>query len=152
MAVRIRLQRHGRKKRPFYFIVAVDSRKKRDGIFIEKLGTYNPIATNNQVQINAGAAVKWLLSGAKPSDTVRSILSKAGVMLKKHLQVGVNKGALTQEQADEKFNVWLEEKQNQKEKQAKTKASQTPPADKITVHKEIDLSEENEQNADSHTE
>ncbi|WP_461532533.1 30S ribosomal protein S16 [Sinomicrobium sp.] len=110
MPVKIRLQRHGRKGKPFYWIVAADSRAKRDGKFLEKLGTYNPNTNPAQIDLDVDGSVKWLQNGAQPSDTARRILSYKGVLLKKHLLGGVAKGALTQEQADAKFAAWLEEK------------------------------------------
>lgn len=114
MATKIRLQRGGRKGNPIYRIVVADSRAKRDGKFIEKLGSFNPnVAEANQVQLNFDSAVKWYMSGATPTETVRTILSNEGVLLKKHLLVGVKKGALTEEQADQKFQAWLDEKGKQ---------------------------------------
>jgi small subunit ribosomal protein S16 len=110
MPVRIRLQRHGKKGSPFYWIVAADSRTKRDGKYLEKLGTYNPNTNPAQIELNIEGAVKWLKNGAQPSETTRRILSYKGAMLKYHLLGGVAKGALTQEQAEEKFQNWLEEK------------------------------------------
>ena len=110
MPVKIRLQRHGKKGKPFYWIVAADSRAKRDGRFLEKLGTYNPNTNPATVDLDVDGAVKWLQNGAQPTDTARTLLSYKGAMLKKHLAGGVTKGALTQEQADEKFAAWLEEK------------------------------------------
>ena len=110
MPVKIRLQRHGKKGKPFYWIVAADARAKRDGKFLEKLGTYNPNVNPAEINLNVDGAVQWLNNGAQPTDTARAILSYKGVMLKKHLMGGVRKGALTEEQADEKFNQWLEEK------------------------------------------
>ena len=108
--VRIRLARRGRKKAAMYDIVVADARAPRDGRFIEKLGTYNPMTNPIKVVLNVDKAVKWLLNGAQPTDTTRSILSHEGVMLRKHLQVGVNKGAITQEVADERFETWKQEK------------------------------------------
>ena len=110
MPVKIRLQRHGKKGKPFYWIVAANSRSKRDGKFLEKLGTYNPISNPAQIELNVDAAVKWLKNGAQPTDTARRILSYKGVLLKHHLLGGVAKGALTEEQAEAKFNAWLEAK------------------------------------------
>jgi small subunit ribosomal protein S16 len=110
MATRIRLQRHGRKARPFYHIVVADSRSKRDGRFIEKLGTYNPITNPATIELNFDSAVEWLLKGAEPSDTARRILSYKGALLKKHLVEGMKKGALTEEQVESKFAAWLSEK------------------------------------------
>lgn len=110
MPVKIRLQRHGKKGKPFYWIVAADARSKRDGKYLDKLGIYNPNVNPAQIELDIDGAVKWLQNGAQPTDTARAILSYKGVMMKNHLAVGVRKGALTEEQAEEKFNSWLEEK------------------------------------------
>ena len=110
MSVKIRLQRHGKKGKPFYSIVAADARAKRDGKFLEKLGTYNPNVNPAIIELDVDGAVKWLQNGAQPTDTARAILSYKGVMLKNHLAGGVLKGALTEEQAEAKFTAWLEEK------------------------------------------
>ncbi|MTE26336.1 30S ribosomal protein S16 [Winogradskyella ouciana] len=110
MPVKIRLQRHGKKGKPYYWIVAADSRAKRDGKYLEKLGAYNPNTNPATIELDVDGAVKWLQNGAQPTDTAKAILSYKGAMLKKHLAVGVRKGALTEEQAEEKFNAWLEEK------------------------------------------
>ncbi len=106
MAVKIRLARRGRKKLAMYDIVVADSRAPRDGRFIEKLGTYNPNTNPATISINENQALKWVMNGAQPTDTARAILSYKGVLLKKHLQVGVNKGAISQEIADSKFEGW----------------------------------------------
>ena len=111
MPVRLRLQRHGRRKRPFYHIVAADARAPRDGKFIEKLGTYNPMTVPATIELDRMAAYNWLMKGAQPSDTVRAILRYKGVMYFKHLMRGVQKGALTTEQANEKFIAWIEGKE-----------------------------------------
>ena len=111
MPVKLRLQRHGKKGKPFYWIVAADTRSKRDGRFLEKLGTYNPNSNPAQIELNVQSALQWLQNGAQPTDTARAILSHQGVLLKKHLAVGVSKGALTEEQAEEKFQAWTAEKQ-----------------------------------------
>jgi len=111
MATRIRLQRFGRKSRPIYHIVVADVRSKRDGRNIEKLGLYNPNTNPATIDLDFDSAVKWVMTGAQPSDTARAILSYKGVMLKKHLMEGVIKGALTEEQAEEKFNAWFDEKE-----------------------------------------
>ncbi len=111
MPVRIRLQRHGKKGKPFYWIVAADGRVKRDGKFLEKLGIYNPNTNPATIELNVDNSVKWLSNGAQPSDTARAILSYKGVLLKHHLLGGVAKGALTEEQAEEKFNAWVAEKE-----------------------------------------
>ena len=110
MPVKIRLQRHGRKGKPFYWIVAADARSKRDGKLLEKIGTYNPNTNPATVELDVDSAVKWLQNGAQPTNTARTLLSYKGAMLKNHLAVGVRKGALTEEQAEEKFKAWLEEK------------------------------------------
>ena len=112
MPVKIRLQRHGKKGKPFYWIVAADARSKRDGKYLEKLGTYNPNVNPAEINLDIDGAVKWLHNGAQPTDTARAILSYKGVLLKKHLAGGVKKGALTEEQAEEKFNAWIAEKEN----------------------------------------
>ena len=111
MPVKLRLQRHGKKGKPFYWIVAADTRSKRDGRFLEKLGTYNPNSNPAQIELNVQSAVQGLQNGAQPTDTARAILSHQGVLLKKHLAVGVSKGALTEEEAEEKFQAWTAEKQ-----------------------------------------
>ena len=110
MSVKIRLQRHGKKGKPFYWVVAADARSKRDGKFLEKIGTYNPNTNPATIDLNIDSAVQWLHNGAQPTDTARAILSYKGALLKHHLDGGVRKGALTQEQADEKLTKWLDEK------------------------------------------
>ena len=115
MAVKIRLTRRGRKKLALYDVVATDVRSPRDGRFIEKLGTYNPNVHPPAVELNDDRALYWLMVGALPTDTARTILSLRGIMLRKHLQIGVNKGAITQEQADKRFEEW------KKDKEARTK-------------------------------
>jgi len=126
MPVKIRLQRHGKKGKPFFWIVAADSRAKRDGRFLEKLGTYNPNTNPATIDINIDNSVQWLQNGAQPTDTARAILSYKGVLLKKHLIDGVSKGALTMEQVEEKFSAWVTEKEqavaNKKNKLADDKA------------------------------
>lgn len=112
MPVKIRLQRHGKKGKPYYWIVAADARAKRDGKYLEKLGAYNPNTNPATIELNVDGAVTWLENGAQPTDTARAILSYKGVMLKKHLKGGVAKGALTEEQAEAKFTAWLDEKAN----------------------------------------
>ena len=112
MPVKIRLQRHGKKGKPFYWIVAADARAKRDGRYLEKIGTYNPNTNPATIDLDVDGAVKWLQNGAQPTDTAKGILSYKGALLKNHLAGGVRKGALTEEQAEEKFKAWLEEKEN----------------------------------------
>ena len=111
MPAKIRLQRHGKKGQPFYHIVVADSRAPRDGKFIEKLGTYNPLTNPAQINIKFDRALYWYSVGAQPTDTARSLLSKTGVMMKYHLMRGVQKGAMTEEQAEIKFQNWMKEKE-----------------------------------------
>ena len=111
MPVKIRLQRHGKKGKPFYWIVAADARSKRDGRYLEKLGTYNPNTNPATINLQLDNTVTWLEKGAQPTDTARTLLSYKGVMIKHHLNGGVRKGAFTQEEADKKFAAWLEEKE-----------------------------------------
>ncbi|WP_046755085.1 30S ribosomal protein S16 [Kordia jejudonensis] len=111
MPVKIRLQRHGKKGKPFYWIVAADARAKRDGRYLEKLGIYNPNTNPATIELNVDGAVTWLQNGAQPTDTARAILSYKGAMYKNHLLGGVRKGALTEEQVDEKFTAWIEAKE-----------------------------------------
>ena len=112
MATKIRLQRGGRKSRPIYSIVVADARAKRDGRFIEKLGTYNPNTNPATIDLNFDSALSWVMKGAQPTDTARAILSYRGVMMKKHLLEGVRKGALTEEQAEAKYEAWLSDKES----------------------------------------
>lgn len=112
MATKIRLQRHGRKGYAFYSIVIADSRAPRDGRFIEKLGTYNPNTNPSTVILDFDRALYWVLTGAQPTDTVRNILSREGVYLKKHLLGGVKKGAFDEAAADAKFDAWKADKQS----------------------------------------
>jgi small subunit ribosomal protein S16 len=110
MPVKIRLQRHGKKGKPYYWIVAADARSKRDGKYLEKLGAYNPNTNPATIELNVDGAVTWLQNGAQPTDTAKAILSYKGALLKNHLAGGVRKGALTVEQAEAKFNAWLDQK------------------------------------------
>ena len=110
MSVKIRLQRHGKKGKPFYWVVAADARSKRDGRYLEKIGTYNPNTNPATIELNLDSAVRWLHNGAQPTDTAKAILSYKGALLKHHLDGGIRKGALTQEQADAKLAAWLEAK------------------------------------------
>ena len=108
--VKIRLSRRGRKRRAMYDVVVADAKAPRDGRFIEKIGTYNPNTNPATILIDEEAALEWVMNGAQPTDTVRAMLSYKGVLLKKHLQVGVNKGAITQEEADRRFEEWKSSK------------------------------------------
>lgn len=110
MSVKIRLSRYGRKHYAYFHIVVADSRAPRDGKFIERIGSYNPNTNPATIDLNFDKALDWLQKGAQPTDTCRAILSYKGVMLRKHLQTGVQKGAITQDQADAKFNAWMTEK------------------------------------------
>ena len=110
MPVKLRLQRHGKKGKPFYWMVAADSRSKRDGRYLEKIGTYNPNTNPATVNIDIERAISWLEKGAQPTDTARTLLSYKGAMFKHHLNGGVRKGAFTQEEANKKFDKWIEEK------------------------------------------
>ena len=111
MATKIRLQRFGKKGKPFYHVVVADARAPRDGKFIERLGSYNPNTNPATIEINFEKALDWVNKGAQPTDTCRAILSYKGVMYKKHLEGGVKKGALTAEQAEAKFAEWLQSKE-----------------------------------------
>jgi small subunit ribosomal protein S16 len=111
MAVKIRLARRGRKKLAMYDVIVADARSPRDGRIIEKLGTYNPLTNPATILIKEDRALEWLLKGAQPTDTAKRILSHKGILLKKHLQVGVLKGAITQEQADKKYEDWIQSKE-----------------------------------------
>jgi small subunit ribosomal protein S16 len=139
MPVKIRLQRHGKKGKPFYWVVAADSRSKRDGKFLEKLGTYNPNTNPATIELNLDSAVQWLHNGAQPTDTARAILSYKGALLKHHLDGGVRKGALTQEQADEKLAKWLDEKAGKVDakKQGLTTAKADAKAKALEAEKKV---------------
>jgi small subunit ribosomal protein S16 len=119
MSVKIRLQRRGRKKLPLYHIVIADSRSPRDGRFIENIGSYNPLTRPATIEIDRDKAFDWLMKGAEPTDTVRAILKFKGVMYRKHLNRGVTKGAMTQEEADAKYMAWVDEKEAKIAKRAK---------------------------------
>ena len=125
MAVKIRLARRGRAKLAMYDVVVADARAPRDGRFIEKIGTYNPLTNPASIVLKDDRAFHWLMNGAQPTDTVKAMLSYRGIMLKKHLQIGVVKGAITQEQADAKWEEWMKEKeakiQGKKDNLAQTK-------------------------------
>lgn len=126
MAVKIRLARRGRTKLAMFDVVVADARAPRDGRFIEKIGTYNPITNPATINLNEQKAFEWLMNGAQPTDTVKAMLSYRGIMLKKHLQIGVIKGAITQDQADSKLADWVKDKdvkvQSKRDDLAKSKA------------------------------
>ncbi len=111
MAVKIRLARRGRRKKPYYHVVVADTRAPRDGKFIEKIGSYNPMTKPATIELDVQRALEWIELGAQPTETARSILRFKGVMYKKHLQRGVSKGAMTQEEADQLFNTYVEQKE-----------------------------------------
>jgi small subunit ribosomal protein S16 len=132
MPVKIRLQRHGSKKRPFYFIVVADARSPRDGKFIQKLGTYNPLTSPATVQLDRQKAMEWLHKGAQPTDTVRKILSYKGVLYLKHLLRGVSLGLFDEAAAMEKFQKWHSEheqqiRKRQEEAQRERRGRRNPP-------------------------
>ncbi|HLA54735.1 MAG TPA: 30S ribosomal protein S16 [Flavobacterium sp.] len=139
MSVKIRLQRHGKKGKPFYWVVAADARSKRDGKYLEKIGTYNPNTNPATVELNLDSAVQWLHNGAQPTDTARAILSYKGALLKHHLDGGVRKGALTQEQADAKLAAWLDEKSGKvdSKKEGLSKAQADAKAKALKAEKKV---------------
>ena len=112
MSTKIRLQRRGKKGQPFYHIVIADGRAPRDGRYIERIGTYNPLTEPAEVVLNFDRALYWVNCGAEPTDTARSLLRREGVYMKKHLLGGVAKGAFTETEAEARFNAWKEEKKN----------------------------------------
>lgn len=136
MAVKIRLQRHGKKDRAFFHIVVADSRSPRDGAFIEKLGVYNPTTNPATIDMNFDKALGWMQKGAVPSDTCRAILSYKGVMMKKHLLEGVDKKALTLEQAEKKFATWLTEKEGKVGSKKDRLATESKTASKSRLESE----------------
>ena len=141
MSAKIRLQRHGKKGQPFYHIVVADSRSPRDGKFIEKLGTYNPLTNPAQINIKFDRALYWYSVGAQPTDTARSLLSKTGVMMKYHLMRGVQKGAMTEEQAEIKFQNWMKEKEAKNANIAKAQEEKIRDAKKTRVEAEKEINE-----------
>ncbi len=138
MPVKIRLARHGRKRRAFYYIVAADSRAPRDGRYIERIGSYNPNTDPATIDLNFDKALKWLRNGAIPTETCRAILSYKGVLYKNHLLKGVAKGALTEEEAENKFNAWVKEK----EQKIQAKADKLKAESKAEKEKRLKIEEE----------
>lgn len=126
MATKIRLQRHGKKGKPFFHIVVADSRSKRDGRNIERLGSYNPNTNPATIELNFERALHWIQTGAQPTDTCRAMLSYKGILMKKHLLDGVKKGAFDEAEAEKRFEKWMEEKASKIEgkKEGLTKAQQ----------------------------
>jgi small subunit ribosomal protein S16 len=141
MSVKIRLQRHGKKGKPFFHIVVADARARRDGRLIEKLGTYNPITNPAIIELDVDAAVSWLNKGAQPTDTARAILSYKGALYKKHLQGGVAKGAFNEEEAEKKFAAWIEEKANKVESKVTGLEKSKDDAKKAALEAEVKVSE-----------
>lgn len=137
MPVKLRLQRRGKKGKPYFWIIAADSRAKRDGRFIEKIGHYNPTTNPADIGLDVDSAVRWLQNGAQPTDTVRAILSYKGALLKNHLVGGVRKGALTEEQAEAKFNEWLENKSGSidNKKESLSEAKEKERAERLAAEK-----------------
>ena len=138
MATKIRLARHGKKGKPFYHVVIADSRSKRDGRYIERIGSYDPNKNPAIIDIDFERALHWVGVGAQPTDTVRGMLSYRGVLYKNHLIKGIKKGALTEAQAEEKFNKWLEEKENKIETKISSleNANQKAKSDALNAEKE----------------
>lgn len=138
MAVKIRLQRHGKKDAAFFHVVAADGRAPRDGKFIEKLGVYNPNTNPATIDLNFESTLKWLQNGAVPTDTCKAILSYKGILLKKHLLDGVKKGALTEAQVEERFAKWLDQKNSKinSKKDNLSSAAKKAAADKLKAESE----------------
>ena len=141
MPAKIRLQRKGKKGQPFYHIVIADGRAPREGRFIERIGTYNPLARPAEIELNFDKAIGWLHNGAQPTDTVKAILAYKGVLYKSHLLKGVKKGAMTIEQAEEKFEVWLKEKQQKIASKVNETALTKKEAKKAQMAYEVEVNE-----------
>ncbi len=175
MATKIRLQRHGKKGKPFYHVVIADSRAPRDGKFIERIGSYNPNTNPATIDLDFDRALDWLNKGAQPTDTTRAILSYKGVLYKKHLQGGVKKGAFDEETAEARFQEWLSGKEGRiegkkdglaksqeeakqavlaaeakkkAEKEAEIQAKNTPPAEEV-AEEEVASEEATEETAET---
>ena len=142
MAVKIRLARHGKKQYAFFHIVVTDVRSPRDGRLIEQIGTYNPNTNPATIVLDGEKALQWLNNGAQPTTTARRILSYEGVLLKKHLQGGVTKGALTQEEADKKWNAWKAEKDAKVASKKQTISNASAEAYKAAVNAEAKVNAE----------
>lgn len=140
MAVKIRLQRHGRKRYAFYHIVVADSRAPRDGRFIERIGSYNPNTNPATIDLNFEKALQWLSNGAQPTDTCKTILSVKGVLMKKHLLEGVKKGAFTVDVAESKFNAWVESKENAAKNKKISENQSAAAAKKARLEEEVKIS------------
>ena len=142
MPTKIRLQRRGKKRRAFYHIVIADGRAPRDGRYIERIGTYNPVTKPADIKLDFDRALQWLQHGAQPTNTARAILSYKGVMMKHHLQKGVQKGAMTQEQADAKFNQWLADKEQKIQKATQEVESKEKEQIRERLDKEKEINEQ----------
>lgn len=145
MPTRIRLQRKGKKGQPFYHLVVADGRAPRDGKFIERLGTYNPMTHPATIEIDFDRTLYWVQVGAQPSDTARSILANQGVMLKHHLIKGIAKGALTEEQVEERFQAWKDDKKAKLEQLSKDKELSKKELHKKRLEEERKINEAREQ-------
>ncbi|MCK4919754.1 MAG: 30S ribosomal protein S16, partial [Bacteroidales bacterium] len=139
MPVKIRMSRHGRKKRPFYHIVVADSRAPRDGRLIERLGSYNPNTNPATIELDFDKALDWLQKGAQPTDTCRAILSYKGVLMKKHLLEGAKKGAFTEEEAEKRFEAWLTEKESGIQAKIESLAKKKDDAEKAILARETEI-------------
>ncbi len=146
MATKIRLQRHGRKGRPIFHIVVADSRSKRDGRYIERLGQYNPNTNPATIEINFDSALGWVMNGAEPTNTARAILKYKGVMMKKHLLEGVKKGAFDEAEAEKRFEAWVGEKAGKIEgkKESLAKADEDAKAAALAAEAEVNKAREAE--------
>lgn len=142
MPVKIRLARHGRKARPIYHIVVADSRAPRDGKFIQKLGLYNPNTNPATIDLDFERALDWLQKGAQPTDTCRALLSKKGVLMKKHLLEGVKKGAFAEDEADKRFDAWLKDKEMKARNEIDQIAKVNESKAKEQLEREVKVNEE----------
>ncbi len=139
MPVKIRLARHGSKRKPYYYIVAADSRAPRDGRYIERIGSYNPNTDPASIDLNFDKAIQWLNNGAVPTDTCKAILSEKGVLYKNHLIKGIAKGALTEEQVQAKFDAWIKDKEQKiQAKKDKLKTNvKTEKENRLKIEEEV---------------
>ena len=142
MPVKIRLARHGRKKAAYYHIVVADSRSPRDGRFIERIGSYNPITNPATIELDFDKALSWLTKGAQPSDTAKSILSYKGVLMKKHLLEGVKKGAFDEAEAERRFQAWKQEKEAKIQSKVDKIANQAETENSARLKAEAKIKEE----------
>ena len=142
MPTKIRLQRRGKKGKPFYHIVIADGRAPRDGKFIESIGTYNPLTSPATITIDEAKALHWVQIGATPTDTCRAILSFEGILFKNHLVNGVKKGALTMEQVEEKFSIWKKDKEDRLKRKASEKFSKLSSEQKKKIEIEAKIKED----------